>query len=64
MKVELTRFRIKPNKVGRVDDWLSVLNARIDECVATLGREKMFVEVVFRERHNDEEFFVLVHDSA
>jgi hypothetical protein len=56
MKVELTRFRIRPDKTDRVDEWLRLLNARIDECVATLQREKMHVEVVFRERFQDEEF--------
>ena len=39
MKVELTRFRIKPDKVDRADEWMRVMNARVDECVATLERE-------------------------
>jgi len=67
MKVELTRFRIKPDKIGRVDEWLRMLNARIDECVATLEREKMFVEVVFRERYKNEDFlywFTIQHESG
>jgi hypothetical protein len=56
MKVELSRFRIKPDKIGRTDEWLKVLNSRIDECVATLEREKMQFEVIFRGRHNGEDF--------
>ena len=56
MKVELTRFRIKPDKVERADEWMRVMNARVDECVATLEREKMYVEVVFRERCKGEDF--------
>ena len=67
MKVELTRFRIKPDKLSRVDEWLKTMNDRIDECVETLEREKMYVEVVFRERYKGEEFlywFSIQHDSG
>ena len=67
MKVELTRFRIKPEKLDRVDEWLRVLNSRVDECVATLEREKMFVEVVFRERYKNEDYlywFSIQHESG
>src|SRR4051812_47092205 len=67
MKVQLTRFRIKADKLERVDEWLRVLNQRIDECVATLEREKMLIEVVFRERYKDEDFlywFMIQHESG
>ena len=66
MKVQLTRFRIKPDKLSRADEWLQVLNERIDECVTTLEREKMYVEVVFRERYNGEEFlyWFAIQDEA
>src|SRR5712691_6486726 len=67
MKVELTRFRIKPDKIGRVDEWLRLLNTCVDECVATLEREKMYVEVVFRERYKNEDFlywFTIQHESG
>ena len=67
MKVELTRLRIKPDKIARVDEWLRELNQRIDECVATFAREKMYVEVVFRERYNGEDFlywFSIQHESG
>ena len=67
MKVELTRFRIKPDKLARVDEWLQTLNSRIDECVATLEREKMYVEVVFRERYKGEDFlywFSIQHETG
>ncbi len=33
-----------------VDDWMQMLNDREDECVATLDRERMAVEAVFRLR--------------
>ena len=67
MKVQLTRFRIKPDKLSRADEWLQVLNERIDECVTTLEREKMYVEVVFRERYNGDDFlywFTIQHESG
>src|SRR4051812_31872981 len=56
MNVTLSRFRIKPDKIARTDEWLKTLNQRIDECVATLEREKMYVEVIFRERYHGEDF--------
>jgi hypothetical protein len=56
MNVQLSRFRIKPDKIARADEWMRVLNERHQECVATLEREKMYVEVVFRERRNGEDF--------
>lgn len=38
-----------------VDEWMQMLNDREDECVATLDRERMAVEAVFRLRdeHGD-----------
>ena len=56
MRVELTRFRVLPGKSERVDEWLEMLNERMTETLGTLAREKMHVEVVFRERIGDEEF--------
>ena len=49
MRVELTRVRVKPGKSGRVDEWLAMLNSRMDEVKETLVREEMHVEVIFRE---------------
>ena len=56
MKVELSRFRIKPDKIDRADEWLRMLNARIDECLETLERERMYVEVIFRERYDGQDY--------
>ena len=49
MKVELSRYRVKPGKSGRVDDWLQMLNSHMDDVVETLEREQMKIEVIFRE---------------
>ena len=43
MKVELSRFRIKPDKLDRADEGIRVLNERAEESIATLDREKMYV---------------------
>jgi hypothetical protein len=67
VKVELTRFRIKAGMTDRVDEWLRVLNQRVDECVATLEREKMYVEVIFRERLEGADYlswFMIQHESG
>lgn len=39
-----------------VDRWMRMLNERLDECLATLHRDRMAVEVVFREHGDDGEW--------
>ena len=56
MLVELTRVRVKPGKSARVDEWLAMLNSRMDEVKETLVREEMHVEVIFREMIGEDEF--------
>jgi hypothetical protein len=56
MRVELSRFRVNPGMEKRVDDWLSMLNARMAEAKQTLVREKMKLEVIFRERIGMDEY--------
>jgi len=56
MKVELSRFRVKPGKSGRVDEWLKMLNDNMEEVVQTLEREQMKLEAIFREIIDDEEY--------
>jgi hypothetical protein len=56
MKVELSRFRVKPGKSGRVDEWLAMLNMRMLEVVQTLEREEMKLEVIFREIIEGDEY--------
>jgi hypothetical protein len=66
MKVELSRFRIKKGKSGRVDELLNVLNANLDEGLQTLDREQMKLEVIFREIIAGEEYlyWFSVQDEA
>jgi len=56
VNVELTRFRVKKNKSERVDEWLQFLNDNMKDVLVTLEGEKMYVETIFREVLNGEEY--------
>jgi hypothetical protein len=56
MNVELTRFRVKEGKSEQVDEWLKFLNENMIDVLITLGAEKMYVETIFREHLNGDEF--------
>lgn len=51
--VELSRGTVLPGASAEADRWMAMLNDRLDECVATLDRERMAVEIVFRLREGD-----------
>ena len=57
MKIELSRFKIKKGKEDLADEWMEILNDRIDETVETMGREKIFIEAIFEEKINGEKYF-------
>jgi hypothetical protein len=46
--VSLHRARIKPGQSAEADRWMRMHNDRLDESIATLERERMSVEIVFR----------------
>lgn len=56
MNVELTRFKVKPGKSQRVDEWMQLLNDNMKEVLLTLNDEKMYVETIFREIRDGEEY--------
>ena len=56
MNIELTRYRVKRNKSERVDEWLKFLNDNMKDVLVTLEGEKMYVETIFRELLNGEEY--------
>lgn len=56
MKVELTRYRVKPDKSSKVEEWLNFLNENMEDVLVTLEGEKMYVETIFHEILNGEEF--------
>ncbi|WP_404427402.1 DUF6176 family protein [Ureibacillus chungkukjangi] len=56
MNIECTRFRVKQGKTMKVNEWLAFLNEHLDDVLVTLEGEKMFVETIFREVLNGDEF--------
>ena len=53
--VELSRAKVLPGASAEADRWMAMLDERVDECVATLDRERMAVEVVFRLQEDGED---------
>ena len=58
--VELSRAKVKPGQSEEADRWMRMLNDRLDECVATLDREKMAIEIIFRLKENDDDYLFWV----
>ena len=56
MNVELTRFRVKQGKSGAVDEWLKFLNDHMEEVLVTLEGENMYIETIFRETLDGNEY--------
>jgi Family of unknown function (DUF6176) len=48
LQVRLYRFDVNPDGQAELDEWMNFLRARRPEVLATLGREKMYVEAIFR----------------
>ncbi len=48
LEVALTRRRIRDGQSAEADRWMRMLNDRREECIATLARDGMAIEVVFR----------------
>jgi hypothetical protein len=63
--VELSRAKVLPGASAEADRWMAMLNERLDECVATLDRERMAIEIIFRLKENGEDylFWVSVHGA-
>ena len=64
--VELSRGKVLPGASAEADRWMQMLNDRLDECVATLDRERMAIEIVFRLREGDDEYlyWMSVHGAG
>ena len=56
LKAELSRFKVKEGKSGKVDEWMAFLNDHMEDTLLTLENEKMFVESIHREVVNGTEF--------
>ena len=64
--LELSRGTVLPGASAEADRWMAMLNDRLDECVATLDRERMAVEIVFRLREGETEhlYWVAIKGAA
>lgn len=62
LSVTLHRARVKPGRSEEADEWMRMLNDRLEETRATLDRERMAVEIIFRlsEDENDYLYWVTV----
>jgi hypothetical protein len=58
--VELSRGKVLPGAGAEADRWMRMLDDRVDECVATLDRERMAIEIVFRLREGEDDFLYWV----
>lgn len=58
--VELSRAKVLPGASAEADRWMTMLDDRVDECVATLDRERMAVEIVFRLEEAGEDYLFWV----
>ena len=56
MNIELSLFRVRKGKSKVVDKWMNFLNENMEEVLLTLDGEKMYVETIFREKCDDEEY--------
>ncbi len=54
--VELSRAKVLAGASPEADRWMRMLDDRVEECVATLERERMAVEVVFRLREGEDDY--------
>jgi hypothetical protein len=52
LATEFVSFTVKLGKEERAQEWMQLLSARQADCVATLGREKMHFESIFRSTRN------------
>ena len=58
--IRLMRAKVLPGAGAEADKWMAMLNERLDECVATLDRERMAVEIIFRLQEGEDDFLFWV----
>ncbi|MFC4737158.1 DUF6176 family protein [Bacillus daqingensis] len=56
MKTELSRFRVKPGKSEKVDEWMAFLSEHMADVLLTLDQENMYVESIFRDHRDGYEY--------
>jgi hypothetical protein len=58
--VQLFRGRVRAGESDGVDEWMAMLNDRLDEAVTTLDRERTGLELVFRRHDGDDDYLYWV----
>ena len=56
INIELTRFRVIKGISEKVDEWMKFLNDNMKDVLLTLEGEKMYIETIFREILDGEEY--------
>ena len=60
LHVELSRCKVLPGASAEADKWMKMLDDRRDECVATLDRERMAIEIIFRLKEDGQDYLFWV----
>jgi hypothetical protein len=60
LRVRCARARIRPGMEAEAERWMQMLNDRQAEAVETLERERVAMEIVFRERDDEGDWLVWV----
>ncbi len=55
LRVRCARAQIRPGAEQEAERWMAMLNERSSEAVQTLERERTAIELVFRERDDDDD---------
>lgn len=58
--VMLHRARVRPGQSVEADAWMRMLNDRLEETRATLDRERMAVEIIFRFPDGEDDYLFWV----
>ena len=58
-EVRCVKIKLKPNSIGRVREWVSELETRRDEALATLRDESAFLETYFLDSNSDGDFLIV-----
>ncbi len=63
--VRLSRAKVLPGASAEADRWIAMLSGRLEECVASLDRERMAIEIIFRLPEDGEDYlyWVSVHGT-
>lgn len=64
--VRLSRAKVLPGAAAEADRWMAMLGGPLEECVASLDRERMAIEIVFRLTEDGEDYlhWVSVHGAS